>query len=83
MTTCLLTRLPLFQEPRNPQKQDLDRVAGVSDPGGSERAFDLFMKARYLHEETTLGTGSRSRPGGRSQTRWSSSTSSSYPIPRD
>src|SRR5262245_8910374 len=27
----------------------MERVAGVQS-GGSERAFDLYMKARYLHE---------------------------------
>ena len=28
----------------------MDRVAGIQT-GGSERAFDLYMKARYLHEK--------------------------------
>jgi N12 class adenine-specific DNA methylase len=28
----------------------MDRVAGIQT-GGSERAFDLFMKARYLHDQ--------------------------------
>jgi N12 class adenine-specific DNA methylase len=28
----------------------MDRVAGIQT-GGSEKAFDLFMKARYLHEK--------------------------------
>jgi N12 class adenine-specific DNA methylase len=28
----------------------MDRVAGIQT-GGSERAFDLFMKARYLHQQ--------------------------------
>src|SRR5207248_4861896 len=39
----------------------MDRVAGIQT-GGSERAFDLFMKARYLHERhpghgVTFATG--------------------------
>jgi len=28
----------------------MDRVAGIQS-GGSERAFDLFMKCRYLHDQ--------------------------------
>jgi N12 class adenine-specific DNA methylase len=39
----------------------MDRVAGIQS-GGSERAFDLFMKCRYLHERhpghgVTFATG--------------------------
>jgi N12 class adenine-specific DNA methylase len=39
----------------------MDRVAGIQT-GGSERAFDVFMKARYLHEQhaghgVTFATG--------------------------
>ena len=39
----------------------MDRVAGIQT-GGSERAFDLYMKARYLHEQhpghgVTFATG--------------------------
>ena len=36
-----------FKNLETPTK--MDRVAGIQT-GGSERAFDLFMKARYLHE---------------------------------
>src|SRR6201993_3219991 len=39
----------------------MDRVAGIQT-GGSERAFDVYMKARYLHEQhpghgVTFATG--------------------------
>ena len=39
----------------------MERVAGIQT-GGSERAFDLYMKARYLHEQhpghgVTFATG--------------------------
>ncbi|WP_238602679.1 DEAD/DEAH box helicase family protein [Fimbriiglobus ruber] len=37
-----------FKNLETPSK--MDRVAGIQT-GGSERAFDLFMKARYLHEQ--------------------------------
>ena len=37
-----------FKNLETPTK--MDRVAGIQT-GGSERAFDLFMKARYLHEQ--------------------------------
>jgi N12 class adenine-specific DNA methylase len=37
-----------FKNLETPTK--MDRVAGIAT-GGSERAFDLFMKARYLHEK--------------------------------
>ena len=36
-----------FKNLETPTK--MDRVAGIQT-GGSERAFDLFMKARYLHQ---------------------------------
>src|SRR4029077_7012682 len=36
-----------FKNLETPTK--MDRVAGIQT-GGSERAFDLYMKARYLHE---------------------------------
>jgi N12 class adenine-specific DNA methylase len=52
----------------------MERVAGIQT-GGSERAFDLFMKARYLHEQhpghgVTFATGTpvcegHPRGGGR------------------
>jgi N12 class adenine-specific DNA methylase len=39
----------------------MERVAGIQT-GGSERAFDVYMKARYLHEQhpghgVTFATG--------------------------
>jgi len=37
-----------FKNLETPTK--MDRVAGIQT-GGSERAFDLFMKSRYLHEQ--------------------------------
>lgn len=37
-----------FKNLETPTK--MERVAGIQT-GGSERAFDLFMKARYLHEQ--------------------------------
>src|SRR5262249_2918198 len=48
-----------FKNLETPTK--MDRVAGIQ-PGGSERAFDLFMKCRYLHEKhaghgVTFATG--------------------------
>ena len=48
-----------FKNLETPTK--MDRVAGIQT-GGSERAFDLFMKSRYLHEQhaghgLTLATG--------------------------
>ena len=48
-----------FKNLETPTK--MDRVAGVQT-GGSERAFDLYMKARYLHERhaghgVTFATG--------------------------
>ena len=50
----------------------MDRVAGIQTEG-SERAFDLLMKARYL-ERRTPGRGLGSRPARRSATRWSRCT---------
>jgi N12 class adenine-specific DNA methylase len=48
-----------FKNLETPTK--MDRVAGVQT-GGSERAFDLYMKCRYLHEQhpghgVTFATG--------------------------
>ena len=48
-----------FKNLETPTK--MERVAGIQT-GGSERAFDLFMKARYLHEQhaghgVTFATG--------------------------
>jgi N12 class adenine-specific DNA methylase len=48
-----------FKNLETPTK--MERVAGIQT-GGSERAFDLYMKARYLHEEhaghgVTFATG--------------------------
>jgi hypothetical protein len=48
-----------FKNLETPTK--MDRVAGIQT-GGSERAFDVYMKARYLHEEhpghgVTFATG--------------------------
>src|SRR5258708_33600273 len=48
-----------FKNLETPTK--MDRVAGIQT-GGSERAFDLFMKCRYLHEQhaghgVTFATG--------------------------
>lgn len=48
-----------FKNLETPTK--MDRVAGIQT-GGSERAFDLFMKCRYLHERhaghgVTFATG--------------------------
>jgi hypothetical protein len=48
-----------FKNLETPTK--MDRVAGIQT-GGSERAFDLYMKARYLHERhpghgVTFATG--------------------------
>jgi N12 class adenine-specific DNA methylase len=37
-----------FKNLETPTK--MDRVAGIQT-GGSERAFDMFMKARYLHQQ--------------------------------
>ncbi|WP_238602664.1 DEAD/DEAH box helicase family protein [Fimbriiglobus ruber] len=37
-----------FKNMETPSK--MDRVAGIQT-GGSERAFDLFMKSQYLHEQ--------------------------------
>jgi N12 class adenine-specific DNA methylase/tRNA G46 methylase TrmB len=40
-----------FQQFKNMElATKMDRVAGIQT-GGSERAFDLYMKARYLHEQ--------------------------------
>jgi N12 class adenine-specific DNA methylase len=40
-----------FQQFKNMElATKMERVAGIQT-GGSERAFDLFMKARYLHEK--------------------------------
>jgi hypothetical protein len=49
----------MFKNLETPTK--MDRVAGIQT-GGSERAFDLYMKARYLHERhpghgVTFATG--------------------------
>ena len=43
------------------RRRKMDRVAGIQT-GGSERAFDLYMKCRYLHEKhpghgVTFATG--------------------------
>ena len=48
-----------FKNLETPTK--MDRVAGIQT-GGSERAFDLYMKARYLHQQhpghgVTFATG--------------------------
>ncbi|MFZ1935269.1 MAG: DEAD/DEAH box helicase family protein [Thermoguttaceae bacterium] len=48
-----------FKNLETPTK--MDRVAGIQT-GGSERAFDVYMKARYLHEQhaghgVTFATG--------------------------
>src|SRR5260370_5131967 len=48
-----------FKNLETPTK--MERVAGIQT-GGSERAFDIFMKARYLHEQhpghgVTFATG--------------------------
>ncbi len=48
-----------FKNLETPTK--MDRVAGIQT-GGSERAFDMYMKARYLHEQhaghgVTFATG--------------------------
>src|SRR5439155_5503741 len=48
-----------FKNLETPTK--MERVAGIQT-GGSERAFDLYMKARYLHEQhaghgVTFATG--------------------------
>jgi N12 class adenine-specific DNA methylase len=48
-----------FKNLETPTK--MDRVAGIQT-GGSERAFDLYMKCRYLHEQhpghgVTFATG--------------------------
>ena len=58
-----------FKNLETPTK--MERVAGIQT-GGSER-FDLYMKARYLHEHTPA-TASRSPPARRSPTRWSRCT---------
>ena len=44
----LVSNCQAFKNLETPTK--MDRVAGIQS-GGSERAFDLFMKARYLHEK--------------------------------
>ncbi len=48
-----------YKNLENPTK--MDRVAGIQT-GGSERAFDVYMKARYLHQQhpghgVTFATG--------------------------
>ena len=57
--TCSSTRPIIFKNLETPTK--MERVAGIQT-GGSERAFDLYMKARYLDERhpghgVTFATG--------------------------
>ena len=59
-----------FKNLETPTK--MDRVAGIQT-GGSERAFDLYMKARYL-DERHAGHGVTFATGTRSRTRWSRCT---------
>jgi len=47
----------------------MERVAGIQT-GGSERAFDVYMKVRYL-ASSMPATVSLSPPGRPSATRWS------------
>src|SRR5262249_53131273 len=56
----------LFKNLETPTK--MDRVAGIQT-GGSERAFDLYMKCRYLHERHP-GHGVTFATGTPSRTRW-------------
>src|SRR5208337_2931291 len=50
-----------FKNLETPTK--MDRVAGIQT-GGSERAFDVYMKARYLGKEHPGRSLPRARPGG-------------------
>ncbi|HZZ77125.1 MAG TPA: DEAD/DEAH box helicase family protein [Gemmataceae bacterium] len=45
---ALVSNCQAFKNLETPTK--MDRVAGIQT-GGSERAFDMYMKARYLHEK--------------------------------
>ena len=56
-----------FKNLETPTK--MERVAGIQT-SGSERAFDLYMKARFLIN-STQATASPSPPVRRSATRWS------------
>ena len=59
MTESFIDEAHYFKNLETPTK--MERVAGIQT-GGSERAFDLYMKARYLHQQhpghgLTLATG--------------------------
>jgi len=58
-SSTLIDESHYFKNLETPTK--MERVAGIQT-GGSERAFDLFMKARYLHQQhpghgVTFATG--------------------------